>query len=147
MELTDITIGKAAYKIGRLSTFTQLHVLRRLGPSLLSLLPLFTGGKEPEPDAPAEEIATAEQETAKKLIRSLPQLAEALYEMKDEDAEYVINRCLEVAWVVQPTGPARIRTNGVTMIQDLDLPTTLQLTFNVLTENLGGFFPTELPKV
>jgi len=53
---------------------------------------------------------------------------------------------LEVCWIVQGQTPARIRQNGTLMFADLSLPVMLKLTYQILTENLAGFFPTELPK-
>jgi hypothetical protein len=150
MEINEQTIGGRAYRFARLDTFSQIHVLRRLGPAFVGAIPAIMAFLDaPEAAAGADLSETAKAKKAEvlgELIRGVPSIVSAFSAMDDDSVEYVVNKCFTVTHVQQGQGWSPLRKNGVTMFQDLDLSTTGQIVFQVLKESLGGFFPTELPK-
>lgn len=118
----EFTINSEAYRVGKMSAFTQLHVARRLAPMLGAIAKLKD--KDPERD---KEIL-------------LEGLGEALSALRDEDVEYVINACLEAAErKIEGGGWAKVRLGGTTMYE-LGLPAMLRIAYQVITHNLSGFF-------
>ena len=121
--MTDtIEVGGNSYRIGRLDARKQFHVARRLAP----ILPALGGMK-----------------TGKDMMMSIAPVAEALSKMSEEDTDYVLDTCLAVCQRIQGNGqgaPLMARGGGL-MFQDIDMPQMIQLTIQVLRENLAGFFP------
>lgn len=138
----EFSIGKQAYRTGKLDAFTQLHIVRRLTPCLGKLAALAgTGvklkygedGKVEDMDGDLDAVLTP--------------LANALTAMSDADVEYVLNACLEVTERRQAGGAwAALRVKGVTMFDGLTLPVLLQIAYHVVRENLTDFFG-ELPSL
>ena len=117
--MADLTINGAEYVTGKMNAIKQFHVTRRLMPVLGSLA--SANGKD--------------------LVDMLPALAESIGKMPDEDAEYVLFACLDVARRKQSNGLAPVRAaNGGLMFDDIDLAAMMQISAAVLQENLGGFF-------
>jgi len=112
---------------GKLDAFTQLHIARKLGPTL----PIIEGLVKPENDEKGKDLVTVLM----------------LSHISDEDTEYVIRKCLAVV-VRQPEteGPfAPIQTpQGSLMFDDISMSDMLGLTIGVIEENLGDFFRTSL---
>jgi hypothetical protein len=112
---------------GKLDAFTQLHIARKLGPTL----PIVEGLVKPENDKKGKDLITVLM----------------LSHISDEDTEYVIRKCLSVI-VRQPEteGPfAPIQnTQGGLMFDNITMSDMLGLTIGVIEENLGDFFRTSL---
>lgn len=125
--MSEITIAKNTYRIGKLNALQQFHVARRLAPVLatmgLSLRQLADGSKMSIDD----------------FLPVLGPVTEILAHMTDEDSNYVIFSALSATERKQGDkwGPV---VNGVSlMFQDMDLPEMMRLVVEVLKENLGGF--------
>lgn len=74
--------------------------------------------------------------------------AEALSELTDEASDYIIDTCLAHAMRKGPAGYRPIVANGTIMWDDIEMPGMLEITFNVLRENLGNFLqglPGQIP--
>jgi len=133
----DIDIKGNLYKTGRLSAMRQLHVLRRLAPALEQLLAIDGASlKTAAGDGAAAAAALLDGEAGRDLLRAITR---ALSSLADEDVEYIIHSCLDVASMRQEGGSwAPVRNQGHLMFP-LDLPTMIQLAGLTLKEALTPF--------
>lgn len=110
---------------GTLNAFDQLNIARKLSPAF----PLIDG--------------VVRKENAGKNKGIL--ITMALGMLSDENSNFVIEKCLSLVVKVQPNGPpARVYVNGQLMFNDLSLTDLLNLTAQVIEENLGNFLNTAL---
>lgn len=117
----ETTIKGKTYRAGRMDARRQFHVVRRLAPLLSGLTDLAALKSDP--------------------MAALGPLAETIATMKDEDADYVLDACLEVTERQQAAGGwAKVMRHGSLMFEDLDMADMLRLAGAALVENLGGFF-------
>lgn len=144
-----ITVGQHSYVIGKLDVFSQAHVSRRITPIIPTLAPLLAevakGGIQEMVDK--LELASKDENSGAALAdvdlsglaKAAMPFADALAEMSDENADYVLKKCLSV--VKRDTGSslANICANGTLMFDDLDLGDMLPLVIAVLRVSLGNF--------
>ncbi len=118
----DFQIGEHTYRAGRLDARTQFHVVRRLAPVVSALgivLPLLNA---------ASPIAVMEP------------LLKAIGEMKDEDADYVLSKCLAVVQRVTPEGIFAVRGgHGRLNYDDISMPEMVTIAWHVIEGNLKSF--------
>lgn len=144
-----ITVGQHSYVIGKLDVFSQAHVSRRIAPVIPTIAPLLTevakGGIQEMVDkleqASKDEnggAVLADVDLSGLANAALP-FADALAGMSDENADYVLKKCLSV--VKRDTGGslANVCTNGSLMFDDLELGEILPLVIAVLRTSLGNF--------
>lgn len=114
---------------GALDTFTQLHVARKLGPAM----GIVAGLVDP-----------ANMDKEKALLTVL-----LLSHISDEDAEYVVKKCLSVVTRAQPAGGfAAVATPaGQLMFADITMESMLEIAIGVIEENLGDFFRIALARL
>jgi hypothetical protein len=128
----ETTIKGNNYRTGRLSAMQQFHVARRVAPALTGLV-CALGGSGTQED----------------FAKSLGPLANAVAQMPDADAEYVLGTCLAVvSRQTDPTTWAPIWREGRLVFDDIDLKTMMQLAAKVIQDNLGNIFgalPAKLP--
>ena len=131
------TINGNEYNTGRLSAFEQLHIARRLAPALANLFTIFS-------TAPT----VSEGESVEDAILSLATgpLADTFAKMSDTDVDYIVNTCLGVCERQQDKGFDKVMRGGTLMFHNLELDELLGLTFTVIQENLGRFFPSSQPE-
>lgn len=124
--MTTVSTAGATYHTGKLDTFTQLHLARKLGPSI----PIVSGLINPENAGKDKGILTVLM----------------LSHIGDLDADFVIRKCLSVVTRRSAEGSlAKVQTpDGTLMFDDISLPVMLELTVAVIEENLGDFFRTAL---
>jgi hypothetical protein len=146
----DVEINGQQYRIGKLDARKQLHVARRLASTPMSVL--IGAGAEPGelPDAiraRAEASGFDPAEAQNLLPMLLPALSlRSLGELSEADCDYIVNNCLSVchrqsgANGAQNWLPVFNAQAGQLAFQDIDLDGMLQLTVQVLRENLGSFF-------
>lgn len=139
--MEDIELGGNKYRIGRLNTFQQLHLSRKIAPILPKLIPLFSAIASRPKDTEAfdlDNIGTA-----------LSPLTEALAAMPDADFDFVVGLCLGV--VTRQQGPIwppiYKQQGGVLMFEDIDIGGILQLVTKVIWSNLGPFIQGFIAKV
>jgi hypothetical protein len=129
----ETTINDKQYRSGKLDAMKQFHIARRVAPALTGLVSAFSG-------------AGASQED---FARALGPLADAVAQMPDADAEYVLGTCLAVvSRQTDPTTWAPIWREGRLVFDDIDLGTMIQLAAKVIQDNLGNIFgalPAKLP--
>lgn len=132
----ELTINGHVYRTNTLNAFAQLHIVRRLTPSLGKLAAIARGTVTLRRDADGR-VVDLEGDPA----RVLGPLAEAVTALSDEDVEYICNACLAVTERKNAGGTwAFVRVNGVTMFDGLTLPEMLQIVAQVVRENLTDFF-------
>ena len=135
-------VGPRSFKLNKIDAFQQFHIVRRIGPLLSELFPVFAQIKTTNVDSLSEEKKLEEfAKIAKPLMDGLARLT-------DSDADYVLFRLLSSVEVLQPEFNtwARIATNNGIMIQDIDLPVLIQAAGRALVYNLAGFLALPRPK-
>ena len=126
---SEIELGGHTYAIGKMSAMQQFHVMRRIAPLLTSLGGNLASFKDAKG---AEEMAAI-----------LEPLAQAMAQMKDEEANYVIFACLRVVSRKQSDGRFQILVpegRQALMFEDVGMADMLRLTAEVIKWNLMGFF-------
>lgn len=123
------------YRIGKISPYKQIHLLRRIAPALMAFgsisVPTTTDGS---PDF-KNLFGTG--------VIALKPLVDAISKLNDEDTEYVLDTCLEKCSVkVNDTtySPLKLPGSKKLMYEDLEFPQIMQLVFAVITENMARFF-------
>lgn len=115
--MTEFELDGATYQLAKMPAMTQFHVSRRVVPVMAAL------------DGGGDTIA---------------KLMGAISGLSDEDAEYVIGKCLADCRRKSGDTWARVYVSGNLMFEDIGMPGMIKLTFETLRENLTGFF-TGLP--
>lgn len=124
--MKTVKCNDVEYIVANLDTFAQLHVARKLGPSL----PIVEGLIDPR---------NAEKD--KNMLAVL-----MLSHINDTDAEFVVRKCLSAVSRRSADGTlAKVQApNGALMFDDIELHTLLEITVEVIEQNLGDFFRTAL---
>jgi hypothetical protein len=145
--MAEVTVGKQAYRVGRIAPYKQFHLVRRLSPAVFALGKVADSAKSllAEPSKVNGEVpllASLKDLRLGELLGTFEPVALALAQMSDADTEYVLNVCLDAcqrqvsAEVWQPVRAP----NGKLMFDDLGMQEMLQLAFEAIKENLGNFF-------
>ena len=142
--MTELEIGGNTYRINSMSAMTQFHVMRKLGPVLPGIVPVLAQAAAALPQADGQEdggAMTTVDGVAAIAMAARP-LLDGLAAMADADAEYVINHCLSAVMRRDPGGKSwnAVSRDGVTMFDDIDLMTSMQIDGAALPENYTGFF-------
>ena len=142
--MTELEIVGNTYRINSMPAMTQFHVMRKLGPVLPGIVPVLAQAAAALPQADGQEdggAMTTVDGVAAIAMAARP-LLDGLAAMADADAEYVINHCLSAVMRRDPGGKSwnAVSRDGVTMFDDIDLMTSMQIVWAVLRENYTGFF-------
>ncbi|WP_205168876.1 phage tail assembly chaperone [Burkholderia sp. LMG 13014] len=129
---TEKEVGGQRYQLGKMSAMQQFHVSRRIATVLPSLIRTYI-------DMTSSDVPLTKN--LKLLATSIEPVMDALSQLKDEDAEYVVSACLRVVERQREGGWARVwsPTQNVCMYDDIDMGSMLTLTGFVIMENLGPF--------
>lgn len=142
--MTELEIGGNAYRINSMSAMTQFHVMRKLGPVLPGIVPVLAQAAAALPQADGQEdgSAMATVDGVAAIAMAARPLLDGLAAMADADAEYVISHCLSAVMRRDAGGKSwnAVSRDGVTMFDDIDLMTSMQIVWAVLRENYTGFF-------
>jgi hypothetical protein len=137
--MKTVEIGGNEYSIAKLNAFQQLHLARKLAP----LLTTFGVALEKRKMS-GDETAFLEMISGN--------FADALATMREEDVDFIIHTSLSVCARKQVVGvaapvfsPVVIKGSKELMFQDMDLAVLVQLTLEVIEENLGSFFTIAQP--
>ncbi len=128
----ELDLNGHRYSIGKLSAKQQFHVSRRIAPIVPTLIPVFVRlaagvrGITEDPGGMADVLQP---------------LADGLAAMKDEDADYVLDTCMQAVQRKQEHGWTAIwsASQRVPMFQDIDLSVMLPLAVRVIVASLGPF--------
>lgn len=133
------TVGAHIYQAGKMAAMTQFHVARRLTPIVSALV-----RSVPSAAMQGDKVDLAKIDP----LQMLGPIADILSKMPDEDSEYILNSCLEACQRKMPGdagwGPVKMKGSPV-QYADIDLPAMLQISWKVIQENLGNFFPGTSP--
>jgi hypothetical protein len=147
--MSDIEISGQAYRCGRMSTRTQLHVVKRLIPVMQGLLPLFQSATQHRLISDENGVMVPDFSSVS-IVEALAALSNTVSMLSDDDADYILDAALDcVHWRqgqrwVPLRGPGRILLNS----DADDLATQLRLLWEVLTQSLGNFsVETLLPSI
>ena len=143
--MTELEIGGNAYRINSMSAMTQFHVMRKLGPVLPGIVPVLAQAAAALPQADGQEDGSNAMTTVDgvaAIAMAARPLLDGLAAMADADAEYVINHCLSAVMRRDSGGKSwnAVSRDGVTMFDDIDLMTSMQIVWAVLRENYTSFF-------
>lgn len=127
--MKELELGGQTYRIGKLDAFKQFHVSRKIAPIIPTLIPIFVR---------ISQDATLTDNLVD-MAELLTPFAEGVASMSDESSEYVLATCLSV--VQRKTGKAYapVFSNGVAMFDDMDVGVMIQLSVQVIQDNLGSF--------
>lgn len=107
-----------------MNAFQQFHTARKLGPIFSKM--------------GADTIRTDPDAT---LVQMLEPIVDALAAMSEEDCNYILHRCLSVVEREDSGRWAPIWIDHAKRLQyqDIDMTAMIQITLQVLTDNLGPF--------
>jgi hypothetical protein len=145
--MKEVEIEKNKYRVGRLDSFDQLYIAKRLAPLLTQL----SRGVTEAADKTGVSLSGEDSERdGKFVLEALEPITQVLSELKDEDLKFVINTCLKVCKRhVPPTSWADIQASGTDrlMYEDMGPMTLLALAYETIRVNMKGFFPIGLPSL
>ncbi|HVI10231.1 MAG TPA: hypothetical protein VND65_18215 [Candidatus Binatia bacterium] len=129
----EVTVKDQTYRVGRLDARTQWKITKRLLEPLAEIGKLGSDGSAANPDP------------TKFFDQVSGPLAKAISSIKDEDSDFIIDKCLAVCHRKQGDVWAPLVRGGNLMFSDLnqDMVAMLSITFAVLKENLGNFFSSD----
>ena len=142
--MAELEIGGNTYRINSMPAMTQFHVMRKLGPVLPGIVPVLAQAAAALPQADGQEdggaMTTVDGVAA--IAMAAQPLLDGLASMADADAEYVINHCLSAVMRRVSGGKSwtAVSRDGVTMFDDIDQMTSMQIVWAALRENYTGFF-------
>lgn len=130
--MQEVEYGGRKYRTGKLDAFKQFHLVRKL-------MPLFSGLGESWAQMPANVDQS-------NFWHALGPVAQAVAEMSTEDSEWCLKTCLSAVSLFNGRNWVPLMTPaGTMMFDDLEMSDMLQLSFAVLQDNLGSFFPGSQP--
>lgn len=136
--MIEFEINGVQYRGGKLDTFKQLHVSRKVAPLVPKVLPAFAAIASRRKAAATDDVGI--------IAEALQPVADVLSEMSEQDVEYIFSNCLSVVQRKQGKDWARVWSNDTLMFDDIDLPTMTQITMKVIWDNLGPFISGLLAK-
>jgi hypothetical protein len=130
----EFSIGGRDFKLCKIDAFKQFHIVRRIGPILSDILPALA-------DAKKLQNSTSDEEKLVGLAKIAAPVMNGLSKLSDVDSELVLFGLLQAVEMKQSAGNwAKVSSNSMLMIQDLELPILLQLAGRAFVFNLSGFF-------
>lgn len=131
----EIEVSGSTYRIDQIPAMQQFHIARRLAPALWAL------GEAAKNVAETTDKKGEEESSELDSLLAMKPVAEAIAEMNDADAEYVVSKCMDAVYRKETTGWMKVQNRpGVYQYSDIDLPVMMQLVTNVIKANLGNFF-------
>ena len=155
----EFKVGEHSYRSGKLNARQQFHVSRRLLPlvgEMAAIAPVMSGFSAARQAALAAEIGDESAEetmaTASGMQSMLVPFSRALAGMADAECDYVLDHCLAVVQRLTGGNGAGAAYGDVwnqrarrIMFEDIDMMQMIQISAEVLMDNLSGFFATPLP--
>lgn len=126
--MIEFEVNSVQYRADKLDAFKQLHVSRKIAPTVPKLIPVFVA------------LQKAGKDDMGVLAEAAAPFAEALASMPDADVEYVVKACLGVVKRGQGnTFSPMVSPDGTLMFSDMGLGDMLPIVARVLRESLGNF--------
>jgi hypothetical protein len=128
--------GGKKFKLNKINAFDQFHIAKKLSPVLGELFPVL--GKM---SGMTKEKLEDPKFLEEKLGDFSPVLA-AFSKLPDEDADRILIGLCSAVEMHQPefNSWARVAKSGQMMIQDLELPTLLNIAGRAFAYNVSSFF-------
>jgi hypothetical protein len=146
--MSETEIGGIRYQVNKMNVFDQAHVARKVAPIIFGMGKGYSqainslsnvNGETPhvngEESVSDDPTVSAAQNTI--MFDAMVPITEILAKMSDDDVNYVLKKCLAVC--LRNTGQqwVPLMRGGNLMFEDLDLATLIQLTMEVVQDNLG----------
>lgn len=137
MSERDFELGGKHFKLNKIDAFKQFHIVRRITPLLAELLPAMKNISKVNKNAES----MSEEERLDQIAEFIGPIMNGLSKLSDEDSNRVLFGLLSSVEMQQSSGGwARVSTDSMLMIQDLELPVLLQIAGRAFMYNLSGFF-------
>ncbi len=128
-------IGSQKFQLSKINAVKQFHIVRRIGPILADLLPAMKDIQR------VAKVEMSESDKLDEFAKIAAPLMMGLSKLSDVDADRVLYGLLSSVEAQQATGNwARVATDSMLMLQDLELPILLQVAGRAFAYNLSGFF-------
>lgn len=135
----DFSYGGRNFKLNKIDAFKQFHIVRRIGPILSELLPSMKLATSVQNGKDIDKLS--EDEKLDLIASFATPVMMGLSKLSDADADLVLYGLLQSVEVQQPSGNwAKVATNSVLLMQDVELPSLLQIAGRSFMYNLSGFF-------
>lgn len=132
----EFSIGAKDFKLCKIDAFKQFHIVRRIAPILSELLPSLAGAQKI-----ANQKDLSESDKFEEFAKIAAPFMAGLSKLSDEDSNRVLFGLLASVEVKQESGNwAKVSTDSMLMMQDLELPVLLQIAGKAFMFNLAGFF-------
>lgn len=132
--MAEFEVGGRHYRTSKMNAREQLHLLRGLGPLFGPMVQMAL-------------IDPSEQSVATRQLAFMVPFFEAFAEMKQQDVDVLLNKCLSVTRRSEGSNgatnwgpPLWNAAAGREQYDDIDLSSLMTICWNVIQENLGGFF-------
>jgi hypothetical protein len=124
------------YQLSKIDAMKQYHIVRKIGPLLADLVSSMKDVVALKADG------LTESQKLEEIAKVASPIMNGLSKLSDADSEYVLFRLLAAVEVEQPQFRtwAKVAVENGIMMQDLELPTLLQLAGKSLAYNLSSFF-------
>lgn len=128
------------FKLNKIDAIKQFHIARRIAPILAELIPQIGEAAKYQDVKDLEKVS--ESKKMEMVAKFASPVMMGLSKISDADANHVLYGLLEAVEVKQePIGNwARVSSNSLLLMQDLDLRTLVQLAGRAFMFNLSGFF-------
>jgi len=128
----EFTLDGVQYRTKKLDARRAFHVSRRVAPVIMQADVLLV----------LKEAVDSKLSGALAMAQAAGPIVKHLAELSEADCDYVLDACLAAVYrldktVWQPLWNAQANRM---MYEDLSMPQLLQITYQVLQENLGDFF-------
>lgn len=152
--MIEFEIDGKEYRADKLNPFEQFHVSRRISPLIPNLIPVFLEVAKLAKPVVAESTAADSAEIKEEnisnamlgkidvLAKLMQPFADGLAAMSDNDAEYVMSKCLNVVKMQRQGHWAPIWNDKskLMMFEDIsDMGSMLPLVLRVIQDSLGPF--------
>ena len=138
----DFEIGTRKFKLSKIDAFKQFHIVRRIAPILADLLPAL----QEVTKIAGKDSVLSEGDKLEEFAKIASPLMKGLSKLTDEDSNKVLFGLLSSVEVQQSSGNwAKVVSDSMLMMQDMELPVLLQVAGRAFAFNLQGFFA-ELPQ-
>lgn len=134
--MNEIEVAGHTYAVGRLDSFKQFHVARRIAPVQIAAGISFSELAKAMMVPGEEEKDVSEEAMAKAFLPVI----ELVSKLPDADVDYVLKVCLGVVKRKEGERYAPLYAGDTLMYQDLSMPSMIRLVMEVIKVNVGDFF-------
>lgn len=136
----EFSIGERNFKLNKINALKQFHIARRIAPILADILPAMS-----DIQRVTKLEGLSESQKLDEFAKIAAPFMNGISKLSDADADKVLYGLLSSVEMQQSIGWAKVSTETMLMIQDLELPQLLQIAGRAFAYNLSGFF-TALPR-